>query len=349
MDPLVYFYPTGHEAHFEPGHPERPERVEAIRSALVDQNWWEKYPKLDPLNVPDEILKSIHSAFFLDALQKICSRGLHFDADTYTTPASWDLALRAAGGALRIADEVWERRADKGFALTRPPGHHATRSRAMGFCLLNNIALAAEYLIKIKGAHRLAIIDLDLHHGNGTQEIFYERRDVFYISTHQSPLYPGSGWIDEVGSGEGKGFTANFPLPPFSGDGAFKAVIDHAVFPLLENFSPEMILVGYGFDPHWKDPLGSLLLTARGYGTLIRKLVDWSNVKCQGKLALILEGGYDLEAAQRCSISVVAALLYETIPDFPADDPGLYGYRESNAWKNVLHDALKLWNLSDKL
>lgn len=345
MEQLVYFYPDGHEAHFERGHPERPERVEAIRSALIKQDWWEKYQKLDPIAIPDEVLKSVHSPFYLGSLQKICSRGLHFDADTYTTPASWDLALKAASGALSIADRVWERKANKGFGLTRPPGHHATKGRAMGFCLLNNIALAAQYLLQIKGAHRLAIIDLDLHHGNGTQELFYDRSDVFYISTHQYPLYPGSGWIDEIGLGEGKGYTANFPLPPFSGDRAFLSIMDKAIIPLLEKFKPEMILVSYGFDPHWKDPLGSLLLTARGYGALIGKLVEWSNTNCQGRLALFLEGGYDLDAAQMCSLAVVAALLGEPIPEFPGDDPKSAGHQESSAWKSILERSLKLWNL----
>jgi len=345
MERLVYYYPAGHEAHFERGHPERPERVEAIRSALITQDWWERYQKLDPIAIPDEVLKSIHSPFYLEALQKICSKGLHFDADTYTTPASWDLALNAAGGALSIADKVWERKADKGFALTRPPGHHATRSRAMGFCLLNNIALAAQYLLQIKGAHRLAIIDLDLHHGNGTQEIFYDRNDVFYFSTHQYPLYPGSGWIDEIGSGEGDGYTANFPLPPLSGDEAFLSIIDRAILPLLERFEPEMILISYGFDPHWKDPLGSLLLTSSGYGALIARLVEWSNKRCHGRLALFLEGGYDLDAAQKCSVAVVAALLDEPLPVFPDDDPSSKGYQESNAWQSIFQSTLRQWNL----
>lgn len=345
MERLIYYYPAGHEAHFERGHPERPERVEAIRSALIEQDWWESYRKLDPIVIPDELLKSIHSPFYLDALQKICSRGLHFDADTYTTPSSWDLALRTAGGALAVADNVWERRADKGFGLTRPPGHHATKGRAMGFCLLNNIALAAQYLLQEKGANRLAIIDLDLHHGNGTQELFYDRKEVFYLSTHQYPLYPGSGWIDEIGTGEGEGYTANFPLPPFSGDKAFLSIMEGAILPLLHRFEPEMILVSYGFDPHWKDPLGSLLLTAKCYGTLIRKLSEWSNKNCQGRLALLLEGGYDLDAAKKCSLTVVAALLGEPIPEFPDDDPLSVGHQETNAWQSIFWNSLKQWNL----
>lgn len=345
MNALVYFYPEGHEAHFERGHPERPERVEAVREALIEQQWWDTYPKLKPFDLTNEILKSVHTPFFLEALQRICSRGLHFDTDTYTTSASWDLALKAAGGTISVADEVWERRADKGFALTRPPGHHATKGKAMGFCLLNNIAIAAQFLIQRRGAQRLAIIDLDLHHGNGTQDIFYTRNDVFYISTHQYPLYPGSGWIDEIGSGKGERFTANFPLPPFSGDNAFISIMERAIIPLIERYEPEMILVSYGFDPHWRDPLGSLILTAKGYGVLIQRLVEWSRERCSGRLALFLEGGYDLDAARKCSIAVVAALLGEPVPEFADDDPSLFRYNETSAWESMLQNALALWNL----
>jgi acetoin utilization deacetylase AcuC-like enzyme len=212
----------------------------------------------------------------------------------------------------------------------------------MGFCLLNNVALAAAHLIASPpGAQRLAIIDLDLHHGNGTQDIFWSRGDVLYISTHQSPLYPGSGSLDETGAGLGKGLTANIPLPPYTGDQGFAAVMDKLILPLLNRFDPQMLLVSVGFDTHWRDPLGSLGLSALGYGDLIARLAQWADHNCAGKIALFLEGGYDLEAAKACVSAAVAALL-----DFPWQDPlGPAPYEESMAWRSVLLAAQSIWSL----
>lgn len=339
MNRLVFFYPQGHQAHAERGHPERPQRVEVMRAALETAGWWEKYPQVEPLTLPESVLHTIHSPTYLGILQRICARGEHYDADTYTTPASWQLAQAAAGGAAAVAQAVWQGRARRGFALTRPPGHHAVHSAAMGFCLLDNIALAAEYLIQQEGAQRLAIIDLDLHHGNGTQEAFYKRGDVFYFSTHQYPHYPGSGDLSERGLGPGEGTTANFPLPPFSGDQAFRAVMDEVMLPLLDRFAPRMILVSYGFDPHWRDPLGQLQLSAAGYGELITRLTHWADEHCAGRMALFLEGGYDLDAAQACTLAVVAALLGEPFEDTLGPSPR----PEGRYWQGMVQRARQIW------
>jgi len=201
--------------------------------------------------------------------------------------------------------------------------------------------VAAEALIQLKGAHRLAIIDLDLHHGNGTQDIFWERQDVFYLSTHQSPLYPGTGRLDEIGQGIGKGFNANFPLPPGSGDEAFEEVMRSLILPLLDQYSPEMLLVSYGFDPHWSDPLGHLLLSAGGIGKLFRRLVSWADEHCQGKIVVVLEGGYNLEAAAACTLSVTSALLGEDHPDPMGPSP----YQETQSWKSMLERARVIWKV----
>jgi acetoin utilization deacetylase AcuC-like enzyme len=345
MHDLVYFYPQGHQAHFERGHPERPERVEAIREALREVGWWDPYPHLEPVALSDEVLHAVHSLDYLAKLQRVCQYGQHYDMDTYTTPASWQLALNAAGGAVAVADSVWTAEARRGFALTRPPGHHATRDRAMGFCVLNNIAIAAEYLVQARAAQRIAIVDLDLHHGNGTQDIFYRRGDVFYISTHQSPLYPGTGALNETGKGAGQGANANFPLPPMAGDQAFLAVMDELILPLLDRFTPQMILVSYGFDPHRNDPLGSLLLGEDAYGQLIERLAGWADAHCEGRIALCLEGGYDLEAARLCSLAVVAALLGVERPG-PATAPPPPGTQmERETWRSMLRQAKFIWNL----
>jgi acetoin utilization deacetylase AcuC-like enzyme len=297
----------------------------------------------------EPVIQAIHAAAYLRRLELVCRQGAHFDADTYTRPASWELAHQAAGGAASVAAAVWQRAARRGFALTRPPGHHATRERAMGFCLMNNIALAAEYLLQEEGAGRLAIVDLDLHHGNGTQDIFYERGDVFFLSTHQSPLYPGTGFLEETGSGPGAGANANFPLPPFSGDQAFRTVMETLILPLLDRFEPEMILVSYGFDPHWSDPLGNLRLSAGTYGELIASLADWADRRCQGRIALFLEGGYDLQAAKACSLAVVGALLGKPPPDhleaLAGEAAGPAPYPEGDGWRSMVQRARQLWKL----
>jgi acetoin utilization deacetylase AcuC-like enzyme len=236
---------------------------------------------------------------------------------------------------------VWRGEARRGFALARPPGHHATRQRGGGFCLLNNVALAAEALLQLEGARNLAIVDLDLHHGNGTQDIFWQRDDVFYFSTHQMPLYPGTGGTDEIGAGKGKGRISNFPLPPRAGDKAFRTVMDELILPLLDRAVPEMLLVSYGFDTHWRDPLGSLLLSAGEYGRLIASLAGWADEHCNGRIMLALEGGYDLAAASACSQAVTAGLL-----GLPWHDPiGPAPYDEDLNWQQMVSQAKRTWGV----
>jgi acetoin utilization deacetylase AcuC-like enzyme len=340
MEEMVYFYPDGHEDHFEKGHPERPERVETIRTALQNAGLWDPYPKISPLVLTIELFQSVHSPAYLNLLEMTCSRSGHLDMDTYTTSATWELAHRAAGGAAALASSIWEGKARRGFALTRPPGHHATHGQGMGFCLLNNIAIAAEYLITKYKIERLAIVDLDMHHGNGTQDIFWSRNDVFYISTHQSPFYPGTGRLEDTGDGNGAGWTANFPIPAGSGDAAFTSIMDDLIIPLLNQRNPQMLLVSYGFDTHWLDPLGQLMLTANGYGNLIKKLCSWAEIHCEGKIGLFLEGGYDLNAGSACSLAVISAMLGKSW-----DDPYPCPYEESSAWQKTINRAQSIWNL----
>jgi acetoin utilization deacetylase AcuC-like enzyme len=345
MKEFVLFYSQGHAAHFEPGHPERPERLEVIQAAFKRRGIWEAFPPIEPEVVSSNLLSRVHTPAYLDHLQDACRQGLHLDMDTYTTPASWHLAMEAAGGAVAVAQEVWTGKAARGLALTRPPGHHATPGRGMGFCLLNNMAIAAESLIHpqqpgVSPADRLAIVDLDLHHGNGTQEVFYLRNDVLYISTHQSPFYPGSGYVDEIGEGAGEGFTANFPLPSGTGDRGFLTTLNELIIPLLDGFYPQMILVSVGYDPHWRDPLGSLLLSASGFYQLIAGLTRWADGQCQGKIALVLEGGYDLQAGEACALAWVGALLSQPCEDAIGPAPNA----ESLQWKVMLNAAHQIWD-----
>ncbi|MCI0518650.1 MAG: histone deacetylase [Chloroflexi bacterium] len=341
MEAIAYYYPEGHQAHAQAGHPERPERVERLRASLTEAGWWEGGEKISPARLSVEVLEGVHSREYLIQLQQASEQGANLDMDTYTTPASWELAMYAAGGAVAAATSVWQRNSRCAFALTRPPGHHAVRRRGMGFCLLNNIALAAENLIQNEGAKRLAIVDLDLHHGNGTQDVFWQRGDVFFLSVHQHPLYPGSGGAEETGVGDGLGATANCPLPPGSGDMAYEAVMDEFILPLLENFGPEMILVSFGFDPHWRDPLGHLQLSAQGYGGLIAALRRVADERCEGRIALFLEGGYDLDAGAACVQAAAAALLDEKF----ADPLGPSPREEGRSWKSALRQAKAVWGL----
>ncbi len=341
MDDLVLFYPSGHEAHYAEGHPERPERVEAIRRSLSRADIWDNYPQLDPISLPIDVLRAIHTPDYLDRLAAMCQRSGWFDADTYTTPASWDLALNAAGGGAAVAERVWSGQAKRGFALTRPPGHHATANRAMGFCLLNNIALAAEFLLATKNARKLAIVDLDLHHGNGTQDIFYRRGEVMYLSTHQTPLYPGTGNIQETGSGPGEGLNLNLPFPPFSGDEAFRAAMQRCILPFLDRNHPEMLLISVGFDVHWRDPLGQLMLSTQVYGELLDQLIQWADQNCDGKIVVFLEGGYDLDAAGSCGLATAKSLLGQTWKDQLGPAP----YTETEDWRQTINKVCELWKL----
>jgi acetoin utilization deacetylase AcuC-like enzyme len=341
VEDIVLYYPDGHEAHAAYGHPERPERVEVIKTAFIEADIWHSYRRLEPQPIAHSVLEDVHDKDYLDRLKHVCESGMGVDLETYTTKASWNLAMNAVGGAIAVARSVWHKESKRGLALTRPPGHHATIDRGMGFCLLNNVAIAAEHLLQVDGAIRLAIIDLDLHHGNGTQDIFWSREDVLYISIHQYPHYPGTGNLHEVGTGYGEGTTANFPMPAMSGDLAYETVIEEIILKLLDRYNPDMILVSYGFDTHWKDPLGQVLLSAGGYAKLITQLSKWADNECKGKIALFLEGGYDLDAAKACTLGVVAALL-----DQEWEDPiGPSPFPETSTWQGMFNQARRIWGL----
>jgi len=341
MKDIALFYPEGHEAHAEYGHPECPERVDVIHEALKKNGIWDESVQVEPLELSQDLLMSIHDINYLERLEHVSLSGLRLDMDTYTTRDSWEIAKKAAGGAIAVAKDVWYQNVKRGFALTRPPGHHASIDRGMGFCLLNNVAIAAEHLLQFEGAIRLGIVDLDLHHGNGTQDIFWKRDDVLYISTHQYPHYPGTGNLNEIGIGRGIGTTANFPMTPMSGDKAYDAVMTEAIIPLLDRFAPDMLLISYGFDTHWSDPLGNILLSAYGYFKLIERLTFWADENCDGRIAMFLEGGYNLDAAVTCSLGVVAAMLGESCNDNIGPSP----QKELDTYQEMLKQAKRMWKL----
>ncbi|MBI3159339.1 MAG: histone deacetylase [Chloroflexi bacterium] len=338
MSNVGIYYPLGHQAHQEPDHPERPERVEAIKDRLLADGIWTAIQQTQPVPVPDSVFFAIHTPAHLQRLEAIIAAGGRSDEDTYLTPSSLDIARNSAGGAIALTNAVWVRELATGFALCRPPGHHATPEEAMGFCILNNIALAAQSLIE-HGAKRLAILDLDLHHGNGTQDIFYRRNDVAFISIHESPLYPGTGAPEEMGEADGLGLTLNIPLPPFSGDAARDAALKELIFPFLNRYEPEILLVSLGLDAHWRDPLGYQVASTTGYAQILDQLNQWAGEMTDGRLALFLEGGYDLDAVGDIAAAAFNILLGNQWEDRlgPGERP------ESPRWEVALKRVKNLW------
>jgi acetoin utilization deacetylase AcuC-like enzyme len=249
----------------------------------------------------DELLR-VHSADYLDAIALLSGRAVMLDPDTFTSPDSVEIASLAAGATLQATEHAITKR-DVAFALVRPPGHHAERDRAMGFCLYNNVAVAAAHAIA-RGLERVAIVDIDVHHGNGTQWMFYDDPKVLYVSTHQYPFYPGTGASNETGTGEGVGFTFNVPLEMGATDADYALVYRAAVLPVIEEFAPELVLVSAGFDAHERDPLASMRVTTDGYASMVRQLVK---AAANGAIAFVTEGGYDLGALSDCLDGAIAA------------------------------------------
>ena len=278
-----------------PGHPERPERAHVFDAVAAD--WRDKGgPLRPPRAVTRDELERVHDPAYLDRVAATNGHAVMLDPDTFTSPDSLHVAELAAGAAVQAAAHAVDTR-EPAFALVRPPGHHAERDRAMGFCLYNNAAIAAAAMLE-RGLQRIAIVDIDVHHGNGTQWIFYGDPRVLYVSTHQHPFYPGTGAADEVGTGQGKGFTINVPMEAGCDDGDYKLVYGAIVEPILDEFAPELLLVSAGYDAHERDPLASMRLTTAGYGTIVAGLRDVASR--HGALALVTEGGYDLAALAAC-------------------------------------------------
>ena len=279
-----------------PGHPERVERAEVMHAVAAA---WKQRGRIvqAPQNATREELARVHSNAHLAAIDNTAGRAVSLDPDTYTSPESRDVALLAAGAAIGAVDTIVQDRATRVMALVRPPGHHAERDRAMGFCLYNNVAVAAAEALA-SGLQRVAIVDIDVHHGNGTQRMFYADPRVLYISSHQFPFYPGTGAANETGQGDGRGYTVNIPLEAGATDGDYDLVYRSVVSPVLEQFAPQLTVISAGFDAHEADPLASMRMTAAGYGRIIHRLKN--AVQTSGALALVTEGGYDLPALREC-------------------------------------------------
>ena len=290
-------------------HPERPERYDAVIEGLARAGLLQRMRRAEARTATDDELLLCHTAEYLKTARRDVESGRPYlsTGDTDITPNSWEVAARAAGGVLNAVDAVLTGAARNAFCAVRPPGHHASASRGMGFCLFNNVAIAARHAQSRHGVGRVLIVDWDVHHGNGTQDIFYREPSVFFFSTHQWPLYPGTGRADETGDGPGEGTTMNFPFPAGSGRSEILGAVENHLLPAAARFRPDLVLISAGFDSRAGDPLGSFTLSDEDFADLTRAVMGING----GRAVSVLEGGYDLDGLASSSSAHVATLLDE--------------------------------------
>jgi len=304
-DPVFREHLTGRR------HPECPARFDAVLDRLERTGLIAKMLRVDARDATEEELTLCHTPEYLRTARSDVASGRPYlsTGDTDITPNSWDVAVRAAGGVLNAVDAVFTGAARNAFCALRPPGHHANAGRGMGFCLLNNVAIAARYAQRRHGIARVAIVDWDVHHGNGTQDIFYRDGSVFFFSTHQWPLYPGTGRADETGEGAGKGATMNFPFPAGSGRREILGAVEDSLLPAMDRFRPELVLISAGFDSREGDLLGRFTLTDEDFTDLTRAVMGIAARHAGARLVSMLEGGYNLEGLASAATAHVAALM----------------------------------------
>ncbi|MBI5578572.1 MAG: hypothetical protein HY895_05410, partial [Deltaproteobacteria bacterium] len=313
-------------------HLENAKRYEAIRSVLEDPSLSGKLTRIAPRPATPEELAWVHTPAYIGRVAETAGRPLtSFDLDTQTTEKSYETACLAAGAVFNLVEEIWSGRIQRGFAAVRPPGHHAEPDRGMGFCLFNNAALGARYLQRRHGLKRIMVVDIDAHHGNGAQTVFYDTDEALCVSIHQFPGFPGTGKLGEVGRGKGEGYTVNVPLRKGHGDRDFLCILHFLVRPIARAYQPEIILVPCGFDLWLHDRLAEMRVSAEGYGLMTALLADIAAEVCNGRIAFVMEGGYSAEGIQNCGLTMLQSLCrpspsnLETLQKVAADDPGRLG------------------------
>jgi len=307
---LVYS-PIYLEHDMGPGHPESPERLRALMKHLEETGLRERLVDIEPAPASLEWIETVHSSDYVRFVREVCEKGggLLDTGDTVANARSYDVALMAAGGGLAAVDAVMDGRVERAFCAVRPPGHHAERDCAMGFCLFNNVAIAAEYVRKKHGIERVLIVDWDVHHGNGTEHSFADSADVAYFSIHQFPHYPGTGAAGDDGTGEGKGFTVNVPMSAGAGDEEFIAAFNERFLPKAREFKPTFVLISAGFDAHRSDPLSALQVSEDGYREMTRMLCELADETAGGRVVSFLEGGYSLTAMPSAAAAHIEELI----------------------------------------
>jgi acetoin utilization deacetylase AcuC-like enzyme len=318
------FRSTAFRDHDTGGHPENAGRLVAIDNALERLDLLTGRPEIPFAAATDDALTRIHDPRYIAGVRGFAAQGGGWlDADTAVGPSSADVAALAAGAGIAAVDAALDGLAKRGFVLARPPGHHATPSRGMGFCLFNTIAVAAAHALS-RGLERILIVDWDVHHGNGTQDAFFDSDQVLFCSVHQWPHYPGTGAASERGSGRGAGFTLNVPLAAGADDAAYAEIFAQILLPAADAYRPQLVLISAGFDAHAADPLGGMLMTSHGFGELARRIVQVAETHAADRVVAILEGGYDPPA--------LADSVVETLAALDGDDASLSGALEPGRW-----------------
>jgi len=338
--PPVWLRHDASLGHDVPGHPERPARIVALE-AEMERHGWYGCRREDAPEATRARLHAVHPPEHVDYIEALStSGGGQIDMDTAAVPGTWPAALRAAGGAVSLAGELLGGSAPTGFSALRPPGHHAEAARAMGFCFFNNVAVAARHALDEHGAERVLIFDWDVHHGNGTNDIFHGSDEVLFVSVHQWPLYPGTGPARDIGHGAGEGYTVNLPVPPGAGDATYRSLTEHVVAPLVRAYAPRLVLVSAGFDAHQDDPLASCRVTAGGFAAMTASLRR-ACADAGAPLGLVLEGGYSVEALAASAVALMPVLVAPDVPDAAAVDVDLdplsaeAGRRLARWWPDV--------------
>jgi len=314
----AYIYDPIYLRHDTGQHVENAGRLQAITNKIEETGVQKRLTLINPRRATTSELSLVHTKQHIAQVEAVARMGGgSLDADTVMSPDSYEAALYAAGGVIAAAESVMEKKVNHAFALVRPPGHHATQNRAMGFCLFNNVAVAARYTTLKYGLERVLIIDHDVHHGNGTQAIFYDDPSIAYFSTHEYPFYPGTGTIEEIGEGKASGTKLNIPLPAGCGDPEFMLSYEQVIIPAARRFKPQMIMVSAGYDAHWSDQIAIMQLTIAGFVQIERNIKKLADELCEGRLVFTLEGGYNLDALA----AAVNATFQVLLGDVNIEDP----------------------------